>query len=161
MIDVPILFIDIDGTIRYGYEELGRAVNGPADVVIFPDVVARLAKWKADGGRIVGVSNQMKVGLGKIDFETMLAGMEETDRQCGGVFDLMLVCPHGPQSRCWCQKPRYGLVVEGAVRLAIAHPGERYPQDKMLMVGDDHTDMWCANDAGLAYQMAVQWRAGN
>lgn len=37
---VPVLYLDIDGTVREGKDDpLGRFVNGPADVRVFPEAV--------------------------------------------------------------------------------------------------------------------------
>jgi hypothetical protein len=35
---VPVLYLDLDGTVRKGKDELGRFVNGPDDVELFPEV---------------------------------------------------------------------------------------------------------------------------
>jgi D-glycero-D-manno-heptose 1,7-bisphosphate phosphatase len=61
---VPVLYLDLDGTVRHGKDELGRFVNGPEDVVVFPEAVERMRKWKQGGGRIIGVSNQGAWRLG-------------------------------------------------------------------------------------------------
>ena len=52
---VPLLAVDLDGTVRHGFDELGRFVNGPDDVVVFPEAVEQMRRWKARGGRIIGV----------------------------------------------------------------------------------------------------------
>jgi D-glycero-D-manno-heptose 1,7-bisphosphate phosphatase len=37
---VPVLYLDLDGTVRQGKDDtLGRFVNGPEDVVVFPEAV--------------------------------------------------------------------------------------------------------------------------
>ena len=52
---VPVLYLDLDGTVRQGKDDaLGRFVNGPEDVVVFPEAVEMMRRWKAGGGRIVG-----------------------------------------------------------------------------------------------------------
>ena len=37
---VPVLYLDMDGTVRKGKDELGRFVNGPEDVEVFPEATA-------------------------------------------------------------------------------------------------------------------------
>jgi hypothetical protein len=50
---VPLLVLDMDGTVRQGKDDaLGRFVNGPDDVVVFPEAVIQMRKWKDKGGRI-------------------------------------------------------------------------------------------------------------
>lgn len=37
---VPVLYLDLDGTVRQGKDDgLGRFVNGPEDVIVFPEAV--------------------------------------------------------------------------------------------------------------------------
>src|SRR3954451_9677101 len=65
-----LLVVDIDGTVRQGKDDaLGRFVNGPEDVVVFPEAVTMMQRWKDAGGRIAGVSNQGGIGLGIVSEE--------------------------------------------------------------------------------------------
>lgn len=57
MRETPILYLDIDGTVRKRFDELGKFVNKASDVVVFPEVPALLSKYKEAGWRIVGISN--------------------------------------------------------------------------------------------------------
>ena len=76
---VPVLYLDIDGTVRQGKDDaLGRYVNGPDDVVVFPGAVTAMREWKSAGGRIVGVSNQGGVALGLVTKADVFAAMMET-----------------------------------------------------------------------------------
>lgn len=45
---VPVLYLDLDGTVRHGHDELGRFVNGPDDVVVFPEATAMMRRWNDD-----------------------------------------------------------------------------------------------------------------
>lgn len=162
---VPLLCLDIDGTVRQGKDDaLGRFVNGPEDVVVFPEAVEMMRRWKKGGGRVLGVSNQGGISLGFMSYQTAAAAMRETHRQTGGLFDKICFCIHHPQAkspefaRCWCRKPSPGLVIEGALDLA-SHYGEYYPPYMGLMVGDRPEDEQCAKLAGLDFQWAAEWRA--
>lgn len=166
---VPVLYLDIDGTVREGKDDpLGRFVNGPEDVVVFPDAVRRMREWKAAGGRIVGVSNQGGIALGIVEFDRASAAMRETHRQCdnGTLFDRITFCQHHPDAtdpefaRCWCRKPRAGLLIESALDLASQYPAEMYPPHLALMVGDRDEDKACAEAANVDFQWAQFWREG-
>lgn len=163
---VPVLYVDLDGTVRKGKDELGRFVNGPQDVEVFPEAVDRMRVWKQAGGRIVAVSNQGGIALGIVTLEAVSAAMLETQRQCGGLLDLISFCPHHPDAehpenaRCWCRKPSAGAVVVAACGLYDKHPGEYYPPYMGLFVGDRPEDEECARSAGLDFQWAADWRAG-
>jgi D-glycero-D-manno-heptose 1,7-bisphosphate phosphatase len=161
----PVLYLDIDGTVRQGKDDaLGRFVNGPEDVHVFPEAVEMMGRWRRAGGRIIGVSNQGGIALGLVTFEQVAAAMLETHRQAHGLFDKIAFCQHHPDaahpemSRCWCRKPKPGLVIETSLNLAARRPGEIYPPYMGLMVGDRPEDEQCASLAGLDFQPAVEWR---
>lgn len=161
----PLLCLDLDGTVRQGKDDaLGRFVNGPEDVVVFPEAGEMMRRWKAGGGRIIGVSNQGGIALGIVPFAKVVAAMRETHRQAGELFDKVMWCIHHPDAadpemaRCWCRKPAPGLIIEGALEIAAIY-GEYYPPYMGLMVGDRPEDEQCARLAGLDFQWAVDWRA--
>lgn len=162
---VPVLYCDLDGTIRHGKDELGRFVNGPEDVHIFPEVPVLLARYKALGWRIVGISNQGGIALGYMDVDTCDRAMIETQKQSGDVFDKIVFCSHHPDASdpemavCWCRKPRPGLVIESALSMH-AKTGEIYPPHLGLFVGDRPEDLECAKNANLRFMRADIWRSG-
>jgi D-glycero-D-manno-heptose 1,7-bisphosphate phosphatase len=161
---VPVLYLDLDGTVRKGKDELGRFVNGPQDVEVFPEAVKMMRRWKDGGGRIIGVSNQGGVALGIVSHANVAAAMRETYVQAGRMFDKIAYCVHHPDAgepemaRCWCRKPSPGLVIESALEVARQY-GEYYPPYMGLMVGDRPEDQECARLAGLDFQWAADWRA--
>jgi D-glycero-D-manno-heptose 1,7-bisphosphate phosphatase len=161
---VPVLYLDLDGTVRQGKDDpLGRFVNGPEDVVVFPEAIEMMRRWKRTGGRIVAVSNQGGIALGIVAYDQVAAAMLETNHQCRFLFDKIAWCSHHPDAaspemaRCWCRKPSPGLIVEAANDLAWQY-GEFYPPYMGLMVGDRPEDEECARLAGLEFQTAIAWR---
>jgi len=161
---VPLLVLDLDGTVRQGKDDpLGKFVNGPGDVVVFPEAVKQMACWKSRGGRIIAVSNQGGIALGLVSYEMVAAAMIETHRQCLEMFDKVAWCMHHPKAddpemaRCWCRKPSPGLLVESALEIAYRH-GEIYPPHMGLFVGDRPEDEECARLAGFPFQWAHEWR---
>lgn len=161
---IPVLYLDLDGTVRKGKDELGRFVNGPEDVEIFPEAVEMMRRWKAGGGRIIGVSNQGGVALGLVSYAKIAAAMRQTYVQADRLFDKIGFCVHHPaaknpeMARCWCRKPSPGLVIESALEVARQYH-EYYPPYMGLMVGDRPEDQECARLAGLDFQWAADWRA--
>lgn len=162
---IPVLYLDLDGTVRKGKDELGRFVNGPEDVEVFPEAITLMRAWKRKGGRIVACSNQGGVALGIVTAEEVAAAMVETHRQTGYLFDKIAWCSHHPSAedpemaRCWCRKPSPGLVIEAALGLAERHTGEIYPPHLGLFVGDRPEDQECARLAGLDFTWATDWRS--
>ena len=161
---VPVLYLDLDGTVRKGKDELGRFVNGPGDVEVFPEAVEMMRRWKAGGGRIIGVSNQGGVALGIVTHAKVAQAMRETYNQSERLFDKIAFCRHHPQAedpemaRCWCRKPSPGLIIEAAIEIAGRYR-EYCPPYMGLMVGDRPEDQECARLAGLDFQWAADWRA--
>lgn len=162
---VPVLYLDLDGTVRKGKDQLGYFVNTADQVEIFPEVPELLRKYKDLGYRIVAISNQGGIALGYLSLEACADAMIETNRQCGEVFDRISWCRHHPDANdpemayCWCRKPMPGLIIETAINMAQEHD-EIYPVHTALFVGDMITDAECAANAGIRFMNAAEWRAG-
>ncbi|HXQ37440.1 MAG TPA: hypothetical protein VN843_25745 [Anaerolineales bacterium] len=162
---VPVLYCDIDGTIRWGKDELGHFVNSVEDVRIFDGVPELLKGYKELGWRVVGVSNQGGIALDLITSDENLQMMMRTHILCGEAFDRLLWCSHHPNAVdpemavCWCRKPKAGLVIEAALSLNEQHD-ELYPPHLGLFVGDRPEDEGCAENAGLLFMPAAEWREG-
>lgn len=156
---VPVLYCDIDGTIRYGKDELGRFVNTAEDVQVFPEVPDLLAGYKDMGWRIIGITNQGGIGLGYMSEQTCVDALAETQRQSGNAFDKIVFCPHKPDEGCECRKPKPGMVFNAREWLFYNH-GESYPMNLGLFVGDRPEDADCAHNAGLDFIDAAVWRTG-
>lgn len=161
---VPLLVCDLDGTVRHGKDELGRFVNRPEDVVIFPEALELLRRWKQAGGRAIAVSNQGGIALGHMSMRVCAETMHQTFELCERLFDKIAWCSHHPDAedpemaRCWCRKPSPGLLIEAALDLAARH-GEMYPPYMGLFVGDRDEDAECARLAGFDFLPAHEWRA--
>lgn len=171
---VPVLFLDIDGTVRKGFDELGRFVNTPEDVELFPRMAQRLLSYKQRGWRIAGISNQGGIATGEVTYEQVLAAMRRTQELSQNAFDVILICRHHPNAHdpelrnCYCRKPKMGALVMAVAAISnrVDPPGqasgqsfEIYPPDLALMVGDRPEDEQCAKNAGVQFMWAKNWRA--
>ena len=159
----PVLYLDLDGTVRKGFDELGRFVNKKEDVEVFVGVVDLMRKYKEKGWRIVGITNQGGVATGQLSYEDMTAAIVETNNQTEKLFDKVMVCVHHPDAKekemsvCWCRKPRIGNVVIAAQELGKMYD-EYYPPHLALFVGDRPEDKECAENAGISFMDAKEWR---
>lgn len=158
---VPVLYCDIDGTIRWGKDEMGKFVNGPEDVRVFDEVPDLLQGYRDLGWRIIGVTNQGGIGLGYMSEETCLAALAETQTQTGNAFDKIIFCPHKPDEGCECRKPKPGMVMKAQQWLFANYDGESYPLELGLFVGDRPEDEDCAHAANLTFIEASIWRTGD
>ena len=161
---VPVLFLDLDGTVRYHKDGKGGFINQPEDVAIFAGVLAILRKYRDAGWRIVGVSNQGGVALGHLTAERCHAAILKTQELCDNLFDEVIWCQHHPdalnveQRDCWCRKPKVGMLFKGLTFLGWKHQNEIYPHSLALMVGDRPEDEACAKTAGIRFEWAEAWR---
>lgn len=162
---VPILFLDLDGTVRKGFDELGRFVNDDCDVELFPKMTERLLSYKQQGWRIVGVTNQGGISTGDCTYEGAVRATVRTQELSGGAFDHIIMCQHHPAAKdpemamCFCRKPKIGMLVMAQMWLNERHPDEIYPPHMMVMVGDRPEDENCAKSAGITFMSAADWRS--
>lgn len=162
---VHVLWVDLDGTIRHGKDELGFWADRPEHVVLFDGVVDILHAYKDAGWRIVAVTNQGGVAMGHVTQENCVAMLKRTYELSGGVFDKMSACVHHPDApdplmgNCWCRKPRIGMLVDAGIAMSEQF-NELYPPSWGLFVGDRPEDQECAENAGLPFMDAAEWRAG-
>lgn len=162
---IPILFLDLDGTVRKGFDELGRFVNNADDVELFPRMAERLLSWKQKGFRLVGVTNQGGIATGQVSFEDAQAAIQRTQTLSGNAFDRIYMCQHHPaahdpeMANCFCRKPKMGMLVMAQTDLSETFHNELYPPHLMMMVGDRDEDRQCAESAGVKFQLASEWRS--
>lgn len=162
---VAVLYLDLDGTVRKGKDQLGYFVNTADQVEVFPEVPELLRKYKDLGYRIVGISNQGGIALGYMTAEACVDAMIETNKQCNDAFDRIAWCAHHPDAsdpeiaNCWCRKPKPGLIIETAMDMAQDYD-EFYSVHMSLFVGDMVTDAECAANAGIRFMNACEWRKG-
>ena len=159
---VRLLYVDIDGTVRRPPEGK-RYVHGPEDVVVYPEVPPLLARYRAEGWRVVGVSNQGGIALGHTTKARVAAAMALTNYRCDFAFEKIFTCRHHPEdpdpdrARCFCRKPGIGMLVRANIELGRRYH-EFYPLHLALMVGDMPVDEECARNAGIAFKWAEEWR---
>jgi D-glycero-D-manno-heptose 1,7-bisphosphate phosphatase len=133
------VFLDRDGVL---VKE--RVVDGDAlaplrleDFFIVDDAGAQIERLHHAGFRCVVFTNQPEVAKGLLPPET-LAEMHRRLTEATAVDDI-LVCPHVDSDACACRKPRPGMLLEAARRVAIE-------LDQSYVVGDRWRDI----DAGRA-----------
>lgn len=162
---VKVLYLDLDGTVRKGFDELGKFVNKADDVQLFHRMQERLMMYKQQGWRIVGVTNQGGISTGQVSFEDAAAAVVRTQELSGDAFDKIMMCQHHPDAfdpeyrNCFCRKPKMGMLVLGSMALRDMYPDEIYPPHIALMVGDRKEDEECAKSAGVEFMLASEWRS--
>jgi histidinol-phosphate phosphatase family protein len=130
-----VLF-DRDGTLVHdvpynGDPDLVKPVDGAAEA---------LQSLRRNGVRTGVITNQSGVGRGLVSRAAVDAVNARIDALLGP-FDTWQVCPHAPEDRCACRKPRPGMVLAAARDLRL-DPGV------CAVVGDIGADVEAARAAG-------------
>ena len=130
------VFFDKDGTL---VENVPYNVN-PARIVLSPGAAEAVGAFAERGYRIVVVSNQPGVALGKFRAPDLLK-VEKRLRELLPRLDGFYYCPHSPHAGCQCRKPAPGMLE----RAALDHGIELA---ESWMVGDILDDVEAGRAAG-------------
>jgi D-glycero-D-manno-heptose 1,7-bisphosphate phosphatase len=136
---VRTVFLDRDGVLNRKAPE-GEYVSTWDEFAFLPGAVAAVAALTRAGHRVVVVTNQRGVALGRVDpaaLEDIHARMRAQIAAAGGRVDAVYHCPHD-KGECECRKPRPGMFLQAAREL----PGLRL--EESAVVGDRASDMQAA-----------------
>jgi len=114
----PAVFIDRDGTIIQERFYLRKI----KDVRILRGTEEALQLLRGAGYLLILVTNQSGIGRGYFT-ETKLkqihAHIQKKLTKKGLGFDAIYYCPHVPDDKCTCRKPKTGMVLQAAKRFSI------------------------------------------
>jgi D-glycero-D-manno-heptose 1,7-bisphosphate phosphatase len=142
--DVRLVFLDRDGVLNRKAPE-GEYVVTWEQFEFLPDAPQAIAKLNRAGVKVIVVTNQRGVALGKMS-ETALKSIHdrmkrelETDNaHVDGVF----YCPHDGDG-CECRKPKPGLLFQAFEQF------REVPSAKAILIGDSLPDIQAGREAGL------------
>lgn len=137
----PTLFLDRDGVIVVEKDYL----SDPDKVELVPGVASALARARAAGWQLVGVSNQSGIGRGRFgveDLDRVMKRLSAIMDSAGCPLDAFFYCPHAPGHGCRCRKPGPGLLDEAAAELA-------WDPARTWVIGDKVSDIDLALNHGL------------
>ncbi len=136
---VPAVFIDRDGTIMQDADYC----SDPTEVKIFPGVPEALRRLKANGYKLVIITNQSGIGRGFFTLDQYRAVEAEVIRQLGnGLIDATYFCPDVPGQHSRCRKPAPGMIL-GAAR------DHQIDLTRSFFIGDKEIDAECGRNAGV------------
>jgi D-glycero-D-manno-heptose 1,7-bisphosphate phosphatase len=128
------VFLDRDGVINVDRRDY---VKSWAEFKFLPQVFEALKVLRKNNLRVVVVSNQSAIGRGLMSMSTlreihkkMLRAIEKR----GGRIEAIYFCPHRPDEKCNCRKPKPGLVLRAKRDLKI-------DLSRSYLVGDSRKDV--------------------
>ena len=135
----PAVFLDRDGTIMRDVDYCGD----PAQVEVFPGAADALRRLKANGFKLIIVTNQSGIGRGYFSDNDYRAVEKEFLRQLGeGLIDATYCCPDSPETNSLRRKPAPGMIFE-------AQRDHRLDLARSFVLGDKTSDIACGRNAGV------------
>ena len=105
------VFIDRDGTMAIDAHYCSR----PEDFVLYPNTAGGLKKLQEHGYKLIVITNQSGIGRGIFNEEMLHKIHEKMVRELSGQgvrLDGIYYCPHHPDEKCDCRKPRPKMVMK-------------------------------------------------
>ena len=134
------VFLDRDGTLNV---DIGYP-RDPDRITLLPGAAEGLRAFTEAGFALVVVSNQSGIGRGLVTPSEAAAVHERICgllAEAGTKIDDYRYCPHAPEDRCDCRKPRPSMLHDGARKLGI-------DLKRSWMVGDKPSDVEAGRRAG-------------
>ncbi len=134
------VFLDRDGTIAEDVPYCSRV----EDFMILPTVPQGIRLLNEQGFKVVVVTNQSGIARGYFTEETLSLihqRMKDELAKYNAWVDAIYICPHHPEERCECRKPKPTLLWQAAKEMDIA-------LQSSYMVGDDTKDIEAGRAAG-------------
>ena len=122
-----------------------RYCGDPDLVVLMPGAADGLRALASRGYSIVVVTNQSGIGRGYFDLQALEAVNSRLATELesrGASYDALYYCPHLPDERCACRKPRPEMLLRAAADLNL-------DLTSSYMVGDRGADIEAGQAAGV------------
>jgi histidinol-phosphate phosphatase family protein len=139
--DLTTVFLDRDGVINFKAPE-GDYIESWDRFEFLPGAVEAVGRLRAAGLRVVVVTNQRGVALGRMTAADV-EGIHEAMVAAGVEVDRVYYCPHD-EGQCDCRKPGTGMLERAAREV----PGVALGRSAAI-VGDSETDMQAGRALGL------------
>ncbi len=141
------LFLDRDGIINvdYGY------VSKIEDFKFNQGIFSLLKLFIKHNYKLFIVTNQSGIGrayYSEEDFLKLTSWMLEEFKQREIEIASVEYCPHAPEQRCSCRKPKTGMVETILSQHKIA-------LDKSWLIGDKQSDIDLAHNGKIAHTIAI------
>jgi len=137
----PAIFVDRDGVLNK--DKKGKYITKLNQVKIYKSALKGLKN--ISNYRLIIITNQSAIGRKYIalkDFMKINKFILDKFKKHGIKFDAFYYCPHTPEDKCNCRKPKIGLIKEAMKDLNI-------DLKNSFFIGDKETDIITAKNANL------------
>jgi len=139
---VKAIFLDRDGNINVEPED--EIVDSINEVQLLPNTIPALKLLAGTDFKLFFITNQMGISLGRLTIEKFHEINDYILKQVeveGIKIEKTYFCPHSPEDKCNCRKPKAGMI-EKAVK--------EYDIDlsKSYVIGDRQSDILLGKKAG-------------
>jgi D-glycero-D-manno-heptose 1,7-bisphosphate phosphatase len=138
------IFLDRDGVINQKPPE-GEYVERWEDFHLLPGVEKAIADLNRQGRKVIVVTNQRGVALGKYQTADVREIHEKLQAHliaAGAHIDAFYFCPHD-REECDCRKPRPGLILQAFHDFPEANAANS------LIIGDSLSDIEAGHSLGM------------
>ena len=135
---MKLVILDRDGVINQDSDNFIKSVD---EFIPLPGSVEAIAKLKHAGYTVFVATNQSGISRGYYDVATLDAMHQKLAEQLQAFdaeIDGIEFCPHGPDDKCNCRKPKPGMYLSIAKKLGLSD------LSGVLVVGDSLRDLEAA-----------------
>ena len=135
------VFLDRDGVINENRIDYVKNTN---ELKIFDFVGSAITELKSMGFLVVVVTNQSAINRGLTTEKLVNEIHDEIQKYLKNyetVIDRFYFCPHKPNEKCNCRKPRPGLLQKAILEIGIE-------PNKSWMIGDKDSDITAGIEVG-------------
>jgi D-glycero-D-manno-heptose 1,7-bisphosphate phosphatase len=147
-----VVFLDRDGVINLDRSDY---IKSWSEFKFIPRSIEAIKELTLKGFHVIVITNQSVINRNMLSakgLENILSMMKNKIRSGGGFIKDIFYCPHIPEDKCDCRKPRPGLIFQAQKAYSI-------DLNDAVMVGDSAKDIECARNAGCG--KAVLVKTGN
>lgn len=136
------VFLDRDGTINFNKKGYVHKIE---DFEFIPKAIEALQILSNTGYKIIIITNQSGIGRGyykEEDYKKLNNWMLNQLTKQGVRIDKVYYCPHHPDDKCECRKPKIGLLIQAVKDFGIS-------LNDSWLVGDDERDIIMGRSANV------------
>ena len=145
------VFLDRDGVIN---ENRDHHVTSWQEFRFLPGALEAVTRLSRAGVRVFVVTNQAIINRGVVSqalVDSINWRMVSEIRRKGGIVEGIACCPHRPEEKCGCRKPKPGMLIDLARRHAV-------DLTRAALIGDALTDIEAGQAAGCRTVLVLTGR---